>query len=167
MCNPILAECKTPLGKFFRSQRLKLGLTQGEVAEKLGVSRNYISLIETGAATLCDSNKMLLKIAKIFGLSINDFKKLQPARKIKGRKTGLGVIITTCRQKQGLSQSELAKLSGLKPETINAIENGRIKNPTPATANKIGNILRNEINIMAKNLNAIWILSLLQKLKNK
>ena len=79
MSNPILAECKTSLGKFFRAQRLRLGLTQGEVAEKLGVSRNYVSLIETGVATLCQSDEMLSKVAKIFNLSVYKFKAFQPA----------------------------------------------------------------------------------------
>ncbi len=41
-------EIDSTLGKIFKLYRHNSGLTQSEVAEKLGISNKYISRIETG-----------------------------------------------------------------------------------------------------------------------
>lgn len=50
--------------------RLKLGMTQEELAEKSGVSRPYISEIETGSQKVI-SNVVMLKIANALNESVN------------------------------------------------------------------------------------------------
>lgn len=51
-----------PLGELIRRHRRSLGFTQEELAEKVGVSQNYIAKIETG---FCNSvsPKTLIKLA--------------------------------------------------------------------------------------------------------
>jgi transcriptional regulator with XRE-family HTH domain len=46
-----------------RAKRKKLGLTQQELATKLGVSRQFISLVEKGYKSLSENKKALLENA--------------------------------------------------------------------------------------------------------
>ena len=60
-CPPIALKCL----------RTKLGLTQGEFAEKLGIQQNVISDMERGARMI--SIKMAKKIETIFGAPYHKF----------------------------------------------------------------------------------------------
>ncbi|WP_426592294.1 helix-turn-helix domain-containing protein [Cellulomonas sp. McL0617] len=42
----------TDLGDFLRDSRVRRGLTQGELAEELGISRQYVNEIEQGKPSL-------------------------------------------------------------------------------------------------------------------
>lgn len=64
-----------------RALRLAAGLSQKEVAERLGVSRQWYSLIDSGR--LRPTEEMAAKIADIFGISADEI--LQP---VKIRKIG-------------------------------------------------------------------------------
>jgi transcriptional regulator with XRE-family HTH domain len=54
-----------------RTIRKKNGLTQAELARRVGVSRSYINKIENGEAK--PSLALLERIASILGVSIKDF----------------------------------------------------------------------------------------------
>jgi transcriptional regulator with XRE-family HTH domain len=56
------------LGKRIKSERQKLGITQEELAEKVDISKNFMSLIENGKNM---SVETLLKIANAFGVSVD------------------------------------------------------------------------------------------------
>ncbi len=56
------------LGKRIKNERLKLGLTQEELAEKVDISKNFMSLIENGKNM---SVETLLKISDVFGVSVD------------------------------------------------------------------------------------------------
>ncbi|MBO7129227.1 MAG: helix-turn-helix transcriptional regulator [Prevotella sp.] len=62
------------LGKIIKSKRELKGLTQLELAEKSGVDRNYIGMLERGERN--PSYLSLLKIAK--GLNIQVFNLIKP-----------------------------------------------------------------------------------------
>ena len=62
------------LGKIIKSKRELKGLTQLELAEKSGVDRNYIGMLERGERN--PSYLSLLKIAK--GLNIQVFNLVKP-----------------------------------------------------------------------------------------
>jgi putative transcriptional regulator len=51
-------------------ERAKKDMTQGELAEKIGVSRQTINAIETGK--FVPSTVLALKIAKVFGTKVED-----------------------------------------------------------------------------------------------
>jgi len=54
-----------------KALRNKQGLTQGQLACKLGFSRSHIATVETGRQGL--SNRMIREIVKTFGVNYNDF----------------------------------------------------------------------------------------------
>jgi transcriptional regulator with XRE-family HTH domain len=60
-------------GKKVKSIRLKKGMSQGDVARKLGVSANYISQIERGVENL--SLKGIEKLAKTIDVSTSELLK--------------------------------------------------------------------------------------------
>ena len=53
----------------FKSERKKLGLTQQQISNKLGISRSNIANWENGVNEA--SNDMLLKCSELFGCSID------------------------------------------------------------------------------------------------
>jgi transcriptional regulator with XRE-family HTH domain len=59
------------VSKKLRTIRKKNGLTQAELARRVGVSRSYINKIENGEAK--PSLALLERIASILGVSIKDF----------------------------------------------------------------------------------------------
>ena len=59
------------LGARIRNQRIELGLTQGQLAEIIGCSNNYLSHIETAQCKL--SLSMLLRLSYALGKSADYF----------------------------------------------------------------------------------------------
>jgi len=57
-------------GEKFRAEREKLGLSQAEIAAKLGVSRNMITRYETGAAHP-RNREAYKRVAELFGVDFN------------------------------------------------------------------------------------------------
>ena len=58
-------------------ERAKLNLTQQDLADKIGVSRQTINSIE--ADRYVPSTELALKMSKIFGCTVNDFFSLDEA----------------------------------------------------------------------------------------
>lgn len=54
-----------------KAARVNCGLTQGEMAQKLGVSRESVLAWETGKATI--KAHILMAYAQITGFSVDDF----------------------------------------------------------------------------------------------
>jgi len=59
------------LGKQIKKRRKKKGITQAELAEKVGVTTVYMTYLETGK--YFPSIKRLIKIAKVLGVRVGDF----------------------------------------------------------------------------------------------
>lgn len=51
-------------------------------------------------------------------------------------------IISRTREKQGMSQSSLSKMTGIRPDIISRLENGRQMNPTLRTLESIAKALQ-------------------------
>lgn len=60
----------TQLGRNIKAERVRKGLTQEVFAEKLGVTREYISRIERGQENM--SILKILKLAKCLNTDINN-----------------------------------------------------------------------------------------------
>lgn len=73
--------CENKLGKIIRVQRKNLCLSGNELAERLGVSRQYINQIEVGAINMRESDNMLEKIANILKLDFMVLKAIRPKKK--------------------------------------------------------------------------------------
>jgi len=56
-------------------ERAKLNITQSELAEKIGVSRQTINSIEIGRYV--PSTTLALKLSKLFGITVNEIFKLE------------------------------------------------------------------------------------------
>lgn len=56
------------LGKKIKQERLKRGITQQQLAEKVDISTNFMSLIENGRNMSVDT---LIKIADVFSVSVD------------------------------------------------------------------------------------------------
>ena len=72
-------DTESEVGTLIRTHRKSCSMSMGEFAERLGCTRQYISLIERGRKinlSSCKSNKMLVQIAQILEL---DLGKLQQA----------------------------------------------------------------------------------------
>jgi transcriptional regulator with XRE-family HTH domain len=63
-----MAKAKT-LGQKVRIERATLGLSQAELAERVGVSRQYVSDIERDSETINIGNKTVLSLADALGIS--------------------------------------------------------------------------------------------------
>ena len=60
------------LGENIKDIRMEKGLTQKELADKVGISGAFMSLIEKGANNPSDEN--LIKIASVLNVSVDDLK---------------------------------------------------------------------------------------------
>ena len=60
-------------GRFVREARERKGMTQYEIAEQLGVSRSYYTMIESGNREIYFT--LAMNICKVLNLDINDFMK--------------------------------------------------------------------------------------------
>ena len=65
----ILSGCKEVIGTDERIKQIRkaVGLTQGEFAERIGLSRNYIAMIEIGQRE--PSERTIADICRVFGVS--------------------------------------------------------------------------------------------------
>lgn len=59
------------IGKAFRRARKSLGLKQSDVANKVGITSNYYSMIERGEIE-SPGSQVMIKIAKVLRLNSED-----------------------------------------------------------------------------------------------
>lgn len=59
------------IGKTLKNTRKNLGLKQSDVAEKVGITSNYYSMIERGEIN-SPGSKVMAKIAKVLKLKSSD-----------------------------------------------------------------------------------------------
>lgn len=60
-------------GRFVREARERRGMTQYEIAEQLGITRSYYTMIEAGNRDIYFS--LAMNICKVLNLDINEFMK--------------------------------------------------------------------------------------------
>lgn len=69
----IMQNESTKLGLNLKKIRTKKGISQGDIAKELGVSRGFISTIENGKTN--PTLATIAKLAKAVGASVNDLLK--------------------------------------------------------------------------------------------
>ena len=67
------SECLISFGKFIRDGRKKKDMYQSEVAQLVGISQPYYSMIENGATERNVDLVLAMKLCKVLGLNFNDF----------------------------------------------------------------------------------------------
>lgn len=100
-----------------RALRMRRSMTQGELAGAAGLSRQFLCGIEAGrfGVTL----ETLEALAR--GLHVEASTLIRPLKPVSAE-----VDFRELRERQGLSQSELAILSGVSRVYINKVERGRV-----------------------------------------
>lgn len=65
------SECLVGFGKFLREGRERKGMLQSEVAQLVGISRSYVTVIEAGERNV--DLILALKLCQAIGLDLGDF----------------------------------------------------------------------------------------------
>lgn len=113
-------------GKDIRERRKNGGLTQGQLAEMLGISRTYLNLIENGVRK--PSEELLRKIDSFLDSCDADANPEEAE--------SLESSIRERREYDGLTQGQFAELLGMDRSYLNLIENG-VRKPSEELAQKI------------------------------
>ena len=117
------------LGDKIREARKSKRLSITEVAQKVGVTRQYISQIETGVQN--PSWKILGKICDILNLSYEEMLKIRTDSMVskleeqEQKKNSLGYKIKKARISKCLQGQEVAQMVGISHTYFSNIENGR------------------------------------------
>lgn len=117
--------------KNLREARIRSGLSQGELAEKLGVAQPTISNWERGRGEPSDEQKKILRTILDLGEGKNGVANASP----------LAAWLVKARSAKGWSAPELAHTAGLTPAAVYRIESGETPNPREATRKKLENAL--------------------------
>lgn len=94
-------------GQKVRDRRIKEGLSQQELADKIGISRNYLSQIERGQATNL-SWQVREKLSSVLGL------KAEPSPVPPSEPSNLPASLVEFAQKANLPPDDVLMLAGLK-----------------------------------------------------
>lgn len=142
----------TPLSERIRRKRLNTGLTQVEVAAKMGIAQSIISQWETGKISPSDDelSKIGAIIGKVYRPQVStDSEQLteENEEEIQSYESPFSVWLRKTRLEKGISVPELAQKANVTPPTIYAIETGKIGNPQEKTQKKIKNALGEEVPI--------------------
>jgi DNA-binding XRE family transcriptional regulator len=70
-------------GKNLKAARLKCGLKQSELAERTGLTQQYLSLIETGHQNL--TLKTMMALAQVVGHNVSDMLRQSPKVRLPAR----------------------------------------------------------------------------------
>ena len=124
----------SPLGALIRSERIKLGLTQEQLGERLGISKAGVSAIELDRNPFARSHgRRLEKMAEALGLDAAILKPLRRPKRILAQPGSLGEYVAKMRAETGLTQDQL----GLAPGTVSRIERGKFQPRNIATLEKL------------------------------
>ena len=112
--------------------RSKAGLTQQQLADKLGVSQQYIGIYESGKRQ--PKIQTLQKIADALGVPVTEFLDEELTSMTTGER------IRKARLRADMTQEQLAALLGVDRATISKYESGIIDPPT-SQMNRIADLL--------------------------
>ena len=113
-------------GALLKRRREARGLSQGELADAVGVSRSAVSHWETDREQPTDEERAQLQ--SILGGA-------------KEARTSLAAWIGQARRAKGLSVEALAKKTGIAVERLNALEVGRVTSPRHGTVARLSQVL--------------------------
>jgi transcriptional regulator with XRE-family HTH domain len=114
---------------WIKQARSKSGLTQQQLADKLGVSQPQVSFWETGA--LGPSADTLARISDITRVPYEEEKV----------PSDFATWLKTLREKSGLTRQQLTEKSGMSYLTLYFIETGKTQSPQKATIDALTQVL--------------------------
>lgn len=128
---------KLNVAKELSALRKKLGLTQAQIGERLGISQPYVALIEN--ETVDASARIAEKILELAGASPAKIASDLKDTSTKG--IDFGEWITERRTKLGMSRQALADKAGVSYLTLYFIETGQTESPRKSTIDAIKKVL--------------------------
>jgi transcriptional regulator with XRE-family HTH domain len=130
------------IGQRIRRTRQREGLTQAELAEKIGVTQGAIAAWEGSRASPTEANKKKLKSilgwARVRASS-------EPSQDVGEEVSSFGAWLREQRLEKSLSVPELAKRANVSSPAIYNIENGKIQNPQANTRQRIAAALETAV----------------------
>lgn len=123
------------IGENIKRIRKKRKITQIQLAKMSGLTNDYISKLELGKREN-PSAEVISKIAEVLNCSTDD---LITNNEIKNN-------LKNIREKKGLSQAELSKISGVSNVYISNLENGVKNNPSLDLIAKLADALQCSVN---------------------
>lgn len=126
------------LGQLVRTRRKELGMSAAALAEKLDVTYQYVSYIESGRCHMSESDERVTQLARVLKLEIGQLKSVRLKRRIYRIRTAtpLGKFLVEERVRLGLSQKEAAQRIGISSTIISRLEK-RERRPNLQLLNKI------------------------------
>jgi len=121
--------------KNLRESRIRAGLSQGELAEKVGVTQPTISNWERGRGDPSEEQRILLQIVLGIDHSAESVPDASP----------LAAWLSKARMAKGWSVPELAHRAGVTPPSVYRIEAGVTRNLRAATRAKLERALENSM----------------------
>ena len=114
-----------------KAYRLRLGLTQKQLAERIGKTASYITKVETGK--LVPGDDVILSLSAALGVSTDQLQNGDIVEDVDKRTGGAGLPerIKAVRYANQLTQKEFAEKLSVSRNTIYLLEHYKIK-PSPA-----------------------------------
>lgn len=133
-------------GERVRRNRIRVGWTQADLGEKVGVSQMTVSNWESGKAVLKGEQKQ--QVFALLGLTKTEAEEAEAQSPQPSQETGPSAVaawLTRTRLDRKMSVPELAEASDVTAGQIYNIESGRTTNPRPSTIQKLEAALKERL----------------------
>lgn len=139
-------ESKSKLGQLIRTRRKELGISTASLAEKLGVSPQFVNQIEFGQCRLSENDEMIVRLAQILELDVNKLKAVRPTRRLKkvDTRNPLSEFLSSKRLELRLTQHEIASRAKISKGAVCKFELGLLC-PSSVTLDKLAKALGCEV----------------------
>lgn len=127
------------LGEIVRRRRKELAMSLEMVASKLGVTRQFVEMIESGRVKLIKDNDRITRLAEVLDLPPESLIAVRSKRRLKSKKVTpnpLSGFLVKRRIELGLTQKAVAGMAETNTDRICCIEMGKIR-PTQELLGKL------------------------------
>ncbi len=149
-----MTESKTYFAKYLRSCRIETGLSQMKAAKLIGISQSYYSTYERGFYIRI-SRSRFPDFVRALKCDAKKLSELAPKRK--EPETERGKFIRAQREKQHLSIEELARMLGMKPKNLRALETRKNTKMTFETAEQLARAFKLRISVFKDFVDLAWL----------
>ncbi len=129
----------TALGRLLRTRRQELFLSLRDVAHRVGLKKQHLSMIELGRCHCHRNLELIPRLARVLNLAPAELRRLQPSfivYKVAREPGSLGEWLTNRRLALGLTQRQVARRIKTDHVNISRIEKG-LTTPSPLTLERL------------------------------
>ncbi|MEK7646191.1 MAG: helix-turn-helix domain-containing protein [Patescibacteria group bacterium] len=139
---------KTMLGAFIRTRRLKLGLSQPELAKLSSVQQNTISMLEMGSQRSLKPPQSA-RLAKVLKCTVQDLQDRVPVQPVNCPRTELGTLVYDRRTALNMSFGKFISRVGLRMYHAKRLESD-VQVVGYKTLQKLVKVLRLDMSVLGK-----------------